>query len=56
MFAAHCRHCDAKVLLSDRRMTGVRNTPAGIEVDFLCWCGTTNTWRSGKQQVHAGAA
>jgi hypothetical protein len=44
MFSVHCDHCASDVLLSTRRIA-VRNTPAGIEVDWVCWEGHRGTWR-----------
>jgi hypothetical protein len=48
MFDVYCPTCEARVLLTPRRIERVRNTPAGIVVWWRCWCGTRGVLRTGR--------
>lgn len=39
MFAAYCPTHGSEILLGYRRLIGLRNTAAGIDVHLLCYCG-----------------
>lgn len=40
MFTVHCAGHGSRVILSNRRITNLLNTPAGIELHWACTCGT----------------
>lgn len=40
MFDPWCPTCEARVLLTARRLVGLVTTAAGHRADLLCWCGT----------------
>ena len=40
MFSVHCAGHRSRVILSNRQITGLRNTPEGIELHWRCSCGT----------------
>lgn len=48
MFAAHCPNHDGVVLMGYRSIEEVRNTSAGIAVDYRCSCGYRGTWHNGR--------
>lgn len=48
MFSVHCPTHGCEVLLSERRIRRLVNTPAGIEVTWACWCGTLGTFVEGR--------
>jgi hypothetical protein len=39
MFAAYCPTHGSEILLGYRRLIGLRNTTAGIDIHLLCYCG-----------------
>lgn len=47
MFAPYCRHHGARVLLPMSAITALIRGPGGLEVHFVCHCGTVGVWRSG---------
>lgn len=40
MFDPHCPTCDARVLLTTRRLTSLTANPWGHRAELVCWCGT----------------
>jgi hypothetical protein len=48
MFDVFCPTCEARVLLTPRRIEQMRNTPEGIVVSWRCWCGTRGELRTGR--------
>jgi hypothetical protein len=48
MFTVHCPRHGREVLLSERRIESLRNTLDGIEVGWVCWCGTRGTMLTGR--------
>ncbi len=40
MFAIDCPTHGSRVLVTERRIRNLVNTPAGILLDVECWCGT----------------
>ena len=43
MFDPHCPRCDARVLLTTRRLTALTPTEWGHRAELVCWCGTPVT-------------
>lgn len=43
MFDAHCPTCDARVLLTARRLVSLESTDHGHRAHLVCWCGTQLT-------------
>jgi hypothetical protein len=39
MFTVHCPHHGALVLLGPDQIEDLVNTPCGIELHWVCWCG-----------------
>lgn len=54
MFDAYCRACDARVLLTTRRILSLHNTSEGIVVYFRCWCGVPGVWLTGRARAGRG--
>ena len=48
MFDNNCQVCATRVLIFESQVTSVANTAAGIEVRFICWCGTEQTQVTGR--------
>jgi len=48
MFSVHCATHESEVLLSERHITGLRNTDAGIEVHWTCWCRQKGSFVTGR--------
>lgn len=48
MFEAYCRHCEARMLLSPRRVLSMHNTSDGIVVYFRCWRGHAGVFVTGR--------
>lgn len=48
MFDVFCPTCEARVLLTPRRIERMRNTTKGIAVSWRCWCGTRGELRTGR--------
>ena len=44
MFAAYCTTHETEVLLTERRITGIRVHADTVEVSFVCWCGTEGSY------------
>jgi hypothetical protein len=53
MFSVHCPRHRTEVLLPERHIRSIRNTHAGIEVDWVCFCGERGSFLTGR--VRAGA-
>jgi hypothetical protein len=53
MFSVHCPRHRTEVLLPERHIRSLRNTDAGIEVDWVCFCGEHGSFITGR--VRAGA-
>jgi hypothetical protein len=41
MFSVHCAGHGSRVILSNRQITNLVNTPEGIHLHWQCSCGTT---------------
>jgi len=51
MFHAWCPACGADVLLTTRRIRRVEQLDGGgIDVHFMCWCGTDGVWETGRDR------
>ena len=48
MFAHTCSACSTRFVIFPSPITAVRNTDAGIAVDFTCWCDAPQTLVTGK--------
>lgn len=48
MFTVHCPEHGREVLLSERRIESLHNTMNGIEVRWVCWCGTRGSMLTGR--------
>lgn len=48
MFDYNCQVCAKRTLIFPNQVTSVTNTEHGIEVAFTCWCGTEQSWLTGK--------
>ena len=53
MFSAHCPRHRSEILLPERHIRALRNTDAGIEVDWVCFCGHHGTFLTGRVRVGA---
>lgn len=49
MFAIQCPTHDSEVLLTERRIRRMENTPRGIVMDVECYCGTRVLVRTGRR-------
>ncbi|MBA2282761.1 MAG: hypothetical protein H0W25_16250 [Acidimicrobiia bacterium] len=56
MFSVHCPDHGCEVLLSERRIRGLVATPAGMRLDWECWCGHRGSLLTGRSTVPATAA
>jgi len=48
MFTVHCPQHGREVLLSERRIESLHNTLEGIEVRWVCWCGSRGSMLTGR--------
>ena len=55
MFAAYCTTHETEVLLTERRITGIRVEADTVEVSFVCWCGTEGSFSEARITVHPSA-
>ncbi|QNN54686.1 hypothetical protein [Nocardioides mesophilus] len=60
MFDHICPACNKRQLIFPSQVTSVVNSDQGIEVSYTCWCGSSQTWVTGravteKAQVAAAA-
>ena len=59
MIDAYCPRHGATLLFTERRITALRNTPHGIELEILCYCGERIEILTGvaaKEPLAAGAS
>jgi hypothetical protein len=50
MFSVQCPQHGSEVLLSERLIESVRNTAAGIEVRWVCYCGHWGAFTTGRRR------
>jgi hypothetical protein len=50
MFSVHCPQHRSEVLLPERRIESLRNTNAGIEVRWVCYCGHRGSFITGRRR------
>jgi hypothetical protein len=58
MFANVCTRCGKRELVFTDQIRGLRQTPDGFDVRYVCSCGATVTWhteRSGARAVSTAA-
>jgi len=55
MFSVHCSRHGGSVLLPEHHIESLRNTVAGIEVAWVCYCGHHGSFTSGPR-AERGAA
>lgn len=48
MFSIDCPTHRSTVLLSERRIRGIRRSSTGMDVDYECWCGHRGSFRAGR--------
>ncbi|MEP6817338.1 MAG: hypothetical protein ABI873_17495 [Marmoricola sp.] len=48
MFDKQCTECGKRQLIFPSQITSVSNTEAGISVAYTCWCGSAQTWLTGR--------
>jgi hypothetical protein len=53
MFSVQCPQHGSKVLLPERRIESLRNTLAGIEVRWVCYCGHRGAFTTGRRREHS---
>lgn len=56
MFDAYCTQCGKHTLIFPSQILGIDNTDRGIEVAFVCWCGSEQTWVTGTHDHEVAAA
>jgi hypothetical protein len=49
MFAIQCPNHGTEVLVTERRIRRMENTPGGIVMDVECYCGTHVVVRTGRR-------
>ena len=49
MFSVHCPIHGHEVLLGERRIESLRNSSAGIEVRWVCYCGHRGSFLTGRR-------
>ena len=49
MFSVHCPRHGTEVLLGERRIDSIRNSAAGIEVRWVCYCGHEGSFLTGRR-------
>jgi len=47
MFDNYCTECEKRRLVFPSQIRSMVNSDHGIEVDYTCWCGAEQTWRTG---------
>ena len=50
MFSVQCPQHGSEVLLPERRIESLRNTLAGIEVRYVCYCGHRGAFTTGRRR------
>ena len=53
MFTHHCTACDKTQLIFFSQVTGLADTDHGTAVTFTCWCGSEQTWVTGRGATRA---
>ena len=53
MFSVHCPQHGSEVLLPERRIESLHNTPTGIEVRWVCYCGHRGSFMTGRRREFA---
>jgi hypothetical protein len=48
MFTIDCPTHRSAVLLSERRIRGIRRSSTGVDVDYECWCGHRGSFAAGR--------
>jgi hypothetical protein len=48
MFDRVCTDCHKRQLVFPGQVTSVVNGDRGIEVSYTCWCGSAQTWLTGR--------
>jgi hypothetical protein len=48
MFSIDCPTHRSTVLLSERRIRGIRRSATGMDVEYECWCGHRGSFRAGR--------
>ncbi len=56
MFDHQCTSCGKHQLIFPSQVTSVANSEAGIVVRFTCWCGSAQTWVTGRRRTPLAAA
>ncbi|MEY2423766.1 MAG: hypothetical protein QOI95_3833 [Acidimicrobiaceae bacterium] len=56
MFSVQCPQHGSEVLLPERRIESLRNTVAGIEVRWVCYCGHRGSFMTGRRRQHSHIA
>jgi hypothetical protein len=56
MFDHQCTSCGKHQLIFPSQVTSVTNNEAGIVVRFSCWCGSAQTWVTGRRRTPLAAA
>ncbi len=57
MFFVECdSHDSGFVLLNPDHIVAIRNTAAGIELEWECWCGNHGTWHPANPDRTAAVA
>jgi hypothetical protein len=56
MFDHECTSCGKRQLIFPTQVTSVINTESGIVVRFSCWCGSDQSWVTGRRRDRVAAA
>jgi len=56
MFDHECTSCGKRRLVFPSQVTSVTNSHAGIVVAYSCWCGSDQTWVTGRRRTQLAAA
>lgn len=51
MFAINCPVHRSRILVSEQRVRSLRNTDQGIVLEVECYCGYTETVRTGRRRA-----
>jgi hypothetical protein len=51
MFDPYCNRHGSRVLLSNRRIRSIVNDGDGVAVHFVCTCGASGVWRTGRRRA-----
>ena len=50
MFSVHCPRHGGEVLLPESHISSLRNSVAGIEVRWVCYCGHRGAFTTGRRE------